>query len=37
MPQDQDLHVFRGVAAPEQRQPAEHPDHEQIEEAEEHE
>ena len=37
MPQDQDLHVFRGVAAPEQRQPAEHPDHEQIKEAEEHE
>jgi hypothetical protein len=37
MPQDQDLHVFRGVAAREQRQLAEHPDHEQIEEAEEHE
>jgi hypothetical protein len=37
MPQDQHLHVFRGVAAREQRQPAEHPDHEQIEEAEEHE
>ena len=37
MPQDQELHVFRGGAAPEQRQPAEHPDHEQIGEAEEHE
>jgi len=31
------LGVLRGVATPEQRQPAEHPDHEQIEEAEAHE
>jgi hypothetical protein len=37
MPPDQDLHVFRGIAAREERQPAGHPDHEQIEEAEEHE
>ena len=31
MPQYQDLHVFGGVAAREQRQPAEQPDHEQVE------
>lgn len=37
LPQYQDLHVFGGVAAREQRQPVEHPDHEQIGEAEEHE
>jgi hypothetical protein len=37
VPQHQDLHVFRGVAAREQRHPAEQPDHEQVDEAEEHE
>ena len=37
MPQYQDLHVFGDVAAGEQRQPAEHPEHEQIDQAEEHE
>jgi hypothetical protein len=37
MTQYQDLHVFGGVAAGEQGQPAERPDHEQVEEAEEHE
>ena len=37
IPQDQDLHVFGGVAAREQHQPAEQPDHEQIGEPEEHE
>jgi len=37
MPEHQDLDVLRGVAAGEQRQPAEQPDHEQIGEAEEHE
>ena len=36
MPQDQDLHVLK-ASLREQRQPAEHPDHEQIEEAEGHE
>jgi hypothetical protein len=36
MPQDQDLHVLRGVSAGEQRQPAQRPDHDQIDEAEEH-
>jgi hypothetical protein len=37
VPQHQDLYVFGDVAAREQRQPVEHPDHEQIGEAEEHE
>jgi hypothetical protein len=37
VPQYQDLHVFGDVAACEQRQPAEQPDHEQIDQAEEHE
>ena len=37
MTEHQDLDVLRGVAAGEQRQPAEQPDHEQIGEAEEHE
>ena len=36
MPQYQDLCVFGGVAAGEQRYPAEQPDHEQVEEANEH-
>ena len=35
VPQYQDLHVFGDVAAGEQRQPAERPDHEQVGEAEE--
>jgi hypothetical protein len=37
VPQHKDLHVIRGAAPREQRQPAEQPDHEQIHEAEEHE
>jgi hypothetical protein len=37
MPQDQDLRVLRGVTARQQRQPAEHPDHEQVDKADEHE
>ena len=37
MPQHQNLRVLRGVAPREQRQPAEQPDHEQIDEAKEHE
>jgi len=36
MPQDQDLYVLGGVAAGEQDHPAEQPDHEQVEEANEH-
>ena len=37
VPQHQDLRVFGCIAAREQRQPAERPDHEQVGEAEEHE
>jgi hypothetical protein len=37
VPQHQDLHVSGHVAAREQRQPAEQPDHQQVGEAEEHE
>jgi hypothetical protein len=37
MTQYQDLRVFGGIAAREQRQPAGRPDHEQVGEAEEHE
>jgi hypothetical protein len=37
VPQHQDLRVFRGVAAREEHQPAEQPDHEQIHEVKEHE
>jgi hypothetical protein len=37
VPQHQDLHLLGGAAAREQRQPAEHPDREQIEDANEHE
>jgi hypothetical protein len=37
MPQHQDFHVFGGVVAGEQRQPAEQPGHQQVEEAEAHE
>jgi hypothetical protein len=36
LPQYQDLHVLGGIAAGEQRHPAEQPDHEQVEEANEH-
>ena len=36
MPQYQDLHVLGGVASGEEHEPAEQPDHEQIDEAEEH-
>ncbi len=36
VPQDQDLHLLGGAAAREQYQPAEHSDHEQIEDANEH-
>jgi hypothetical protein len=37
VPQHQDLRLFRGVAAREERQPAEQPDYEQVDEAKEHE
>ena len=37
VPQHQDLQVLRGIAPREQRQPAEQPEHEQIDEAKEHE
>jgi hypothetical protein len=37
MAQDQYLRVLGGVAARQQRQPAERPDHEQVHEADEHE
>jgi hypothetical protein len=37
MPQDEDLRILRGVTAHQERQPAEHPDHEQVDEANEHE
>jgi hypothetical protein len=37
VPQHQDLQVLRGVAAREEHYPAEQPDHEQIDEAKEHE
>ncbi len=36
VPQHQDLHVLRSVAPREERQPAEQPDHEQIDKTEEH-
>jgi len=35
--QDQDLRILRGITARQQCQPAEHPDHEQVDEANEHE
>jgi len=37
MPQDQDLRVLGGVAADQERQPAEHPDHEQVDKTDQHE
>jgi hypothetical protein len=37
MPEDQDLHVLDGVASHQQSQPAEHPDHEEIDQTNEHE
>ena len=37
VPQYQDLHVLRGIAPREGHKPAEQPDHEQIDEAKEHE
>ena len=37
MPQCQDLDILRSVAAGEQREPAEQPGHQQVDEAEEHE
>jgi hypothetical protein len=37
VPQDQDLHLLGGAAAREQYQPAEHLDHEQIKDTNEHE
>jgi hypothetical protein len=37
MPQHQDLCVLGGVAARQKRQPAEHSDHEQVDEADQHE
>jgi hypothetical protein len=36
VPQHQDLNILGGVAAGEQRHPAEQPDHEQVREANEH-
>ena len=37
VPEDQDLHVLGGVAPGQEHQPAEHPDHEQVDETNEHE
>ena len=37
VPQHQDLRVFHGVSPRQEREPAEHPDHEQVDEAKEHE
>jgi hypothetical protein len=37
MPQQQDFYVLRCIAAREERQPTEQPDHEEIDEAKEHE
>jgi hypothetical protein len=37
MPQDQDLRVLGDITARQQRQPAEQPDHEQVDKANEHE
>ena len=37
MPQYQDLRVLGGVASRQQRQPAEYPDHEQVDETDQHE
>jgi hypothetical protein len=37
MPQNQDLRVLGGVAASQERQPAGHPDHEQVDETDQHE
>jgi hypothetical protein len=37
VPQHQDLRILRGVTARQERQPAEHPGHEQVDEANEHE
>jgi hypothetical protein len=37
VPQDQDLRVLGGIAPRQERQPAEHPDHEQVDKADEHE
>jgi hypothetical protein len=37
VPQDQDLDVLDGITARQQYQPAEHPDHEQVDETDKHE
>ena len=37
MAENQDLRVLRGVAARQQPQPAEHPDHEEVDETDQHE
>ena len=37
MPRHEDLHVLDGITARQQRQPTKHPDHEEIDEADEHE
>ena len=37
MPEDQDLHVLGGIAPRQERQPVEQSDHEQVDEADEHE
>jgi hypothetical protein len=36
MPEDQDLRVLSGVTARQEHQPAEHPDHEQVDETDKH-
>jgi hypothetical protein len=37
MPQYENLRVLRGITARQQRQPAEHPDHEKVDETDQHE
>jgi len=37
VPQNHDLHVLRGIASRQEHKPAEQPDHDQIDEAKEHE
>ena len=37
MPEDEDLRVLGGVTARQQREPAEHPDHEQVDKTDQHE
>jgi hypothetical protein len=37
VPQREDLRILRGIAPRQQRQPAEHPDHEQVDQSDKHE